>query len=171
MINHIDKGLNLKREYLLEGINKAFKQGKINIYIKDEFIPEGNPHIWNIYAGYFNYGYFIVECIHTLTDINAGSYFEWYILKKNRSLIELADTPNFYFKSTSATFADVLDEIKNLEAEEAEYYDREEKEYYRQRDWEQECFDIEHFGGGKSRDEYDEFNDMMNDYDAWGNID
>ena len=171
MIKHIDRGLNLKKEYLLEGINEAIKQNGINISIKNDSVQEGTQLIWNIYADYFNYGYFIVECVHSLTDIKVGPYFEWYILKKNRTMIELADSRNFYFKSTSATFADVVEEIKNLESEESEYYDKAEKEYYRQRDWEQECFDNEHFGIGRSRDENDEFNDMMNDFDAWGNID
>lgn len=172
MINHIDKGLNLKRDFLIESINDAFKDKKLNIVIKNERPSQlESSLIWNIYADYFGYGYFVLECVHILTDIKIGSYFEWYILKKERSSIELADTSRFYFKSTSSTFADVVEEIKNLEAEEADYYDHEEKEYYRQRDWEQECFDQEHFYGGRSRNENDEFNDMMDDYEAWGNID
>lgn len=39
--------------------------------------------------------------------------------------------------------------------------------------FEQECFDNENFYGGRSNwdDENREFNDMMDDFDAWGNID
>lgn len=170
MINHIDKGLNLKKDYLIDSINNAFSESGLNISITGNNSNKTSL-IWNIYAAYFNYGYFIVECVHILSDIKIGPYFEWYILKKERSHIVLADTKDFYFKSTTSSFADVVEEIKNLEAEESDFYEREEREYYRQRDWEQECFDQEHFYGGRSRDENNEFNDMMNDFEAWGNID
>jgi len=171
MINHIDKGLNLKRDFLIESINNVFKDEGIDSTIRDEYKDTEPPFVWNIYADYFGYGYFIVECVHIMTDLETGPYFEWFILKKDHSNVIVADTPRFHFKSTFCTFAEVVEEIKNLEAGEADYYDREGKEYYRQRDWEQECFDREHFGGGRSRDENDEFNDMMDDFEAWGNID
>lgn len=171
MINHIDRGLNLNKDYLIESINSAFKDNGINYFIQGQYEDTSSPLVWNIYAGYFGYGYFVVECVHIMTDLETGAYFEWFILKKKQSNIIIANTPRFHFKSTLSSFEEVVEEIKNLEAEEADYYDREEKEYYRQRDWEQECFDREHFGGGRCRDENDEFNDMMDEFDAWGNID
>lgn len=171
MIHFIDKVLNLRKDYLIESINDVFKENGINTSIEDKDSDSENSLVWNIYAAYFGYGLFVVECVHPLTDIDTGPYFEWYILQKDHTSIILANTSNFHFKSTENTFADVVEETEKLKAKEADYYYHEEQEYYRQRAWEQECFDREHFGGGKIKDENDEFNDMMDDFEAWGNID
>lgn len=85
MVNHIDKTLNLKKDYLIESINNAFNQERLNIIIGEDSSQSESSLIWNIYADHFGYGYFVLECVHILTDINIGPYFEWYILKKEHS--------------------------------------------------------------------------------------
>lgn len=68
---------------------------------------------------------------------------------------------------------DIIEIAKNISSSIRDFYIRRDKSDREQIAFEQECFDNDNFYGGQSNwdDENREFNDMMDDFDAWGNID
>ncbi len=97
----------------------------------------------------------LYEFRHILDSDGFGKQYFGIVYRKDLSL-EILDE--------GTSLDEAMDTIKEQRA--CERADMEEREYYRHRDWEQECFDREHFGGGRCRDENDYFNDMMEEFDA-----
>lgn len=148
---------------------------------------------WNLYT-FFDIDYFnlvdksiyqnnflseeaiILECVHDYKVfkehqkdwfIFAYGYFGDYF--KDPKLMEFENRIMWSSKDfTKAEVFDILIKIKNREIVKYDLELQREKERWA---WEQECFDEEQFGGGSIRNENDEFNEMMDDFDAWGNID
>lgn len=79
----------------------------------------------------------------------------------------------FQWSSKDYSEEDIIEIAKNISSSIRDFYIRRDKSDREQIAFEQECFDNDNFYGGQSNwdDENREFNDMMDDFDAWGNID
>lgn len=79
----------------------------------------------------------------------------------------------FQWSSKDYSEEDIIEIAKKISSSINDFYIQRDKNYRKQMAYEQECFDNDNFYGRKSNweDEEREFNDMMNDFEAWGNID
>lgn len=181
---------NENEDNLYENIESALKGIDNNLSLYD------NSYDWNLYTSYgkdfmqtgknenegyeyeksWDYNLIIIE------RIKPSRYFgeaqkDWFIFQ-NGGYSELY--PNlksygdcFQWSSKEYSEEDIIEIAKKISSSIDDFYIQREKSYREQMAFEQECFDNEHFYGGRSNwdDENREFNDMMNDFEAWGNID
>ncbi len=84
----------------------------------------------------------LYEFRHIIDSDGFGKQYFGIVYRKDLSLEILDD---------GTSLAEAFEQIEGQRYNER--VDAEEQAYYRQRDWEQECFDREHFGGGYNRDE------------------
>ena len=135
-----------------------------------------NKHEGYEYEKSWDYNLIIIE------RIKPSRYFgetqkDWFIFQ-NGGYSELYPELKSYdgcFQWSSKEYSekDIIVIAKKIASSINDFYIQREKNYREQMAFEQECFDNENFYGGRSNwdDENREFNDMMDDFDAWGNID
>ena len=188
-LGHI-KGTPTRQEHLYENINQALKRIDNKLSLYDE------SYDWILYSSYgkgyiqtgegedegyeyekhWDYDLIIIE------RIKQSQYFgetqkDWFIYQ-NGGYSELYPEIKSYagctqWSSKEYSEEDVIEIAKKIASSITDFYIKREKDYKEQMAFEQECFDNEHFYGGHPNldDESRQFNDMMDEMDAWWNID
>ena len=181
---------NENEDSLYENIESALKGIDNNLSLYDD------SYDWNLYTSYGkdfmqtgenqNEGYEYEKCwdydLIIIERIKPSRYFgetqKDYFIFQNGGYSELYPDLKSYggcFQWSSKEYSeeDIIEIAKKISSSIDDFYIQEEKSYREQMAFEQECFDNENFYGGRSNwdDENREFNDIMNDFDAWGNID
>lgn len=184
------KGTPTKQDRLYENINQALKRIDDKLSLYDE------SYNWILYSSYgkgyiqtgegedegyeyekhWDYDLIIIE------RIKQSQYFgetqkDWFIYQ-NGGYSELHPEIKSYagctqWSSKEYSEEDVIEIAKKIASSITDFYIKREKDYKEQMAFEQECFDNEHFYGGHPNldDESRQFNDMMDEMDAWWNID
>lgn len=189
MINILDRSINLKKDYLIKCIQEELDAIKFPAKITDD---KNSKEIWNIYGAFdrrsynkdnnrppitnefysdgFHY-YALIEYIKDVTLFGHKKF--WFILKVHNYY---PSNPYFeeynekkVWESYTTTQSDIIDIINILDKRMDGYYEAEYKSYREELERE---YEAEIYGPNKSSisNEEDEFNEMMNDFDAWGNI-
>ena len=184
------KGKPTREDRLYENIEASLKRIDSKLSLFDEsyewkrytsygkgFMQTGeNKHEGYEYEKSWDYNLIIIE------RIKPSRYFgetqkDWFIFQ-NGGYSELYPELKSYdgcFQWSSKEYSekDIIVIAKKIASSINDFYIQREKNYREQMAFEQECFDNENFYGGRSNwdDENREFNDMMDDFDAWGNID
>lgn len=188
--NEVDykKGKPTREDRLYENIESSLKRIDSKLSLFDE------SYEWNLYTSYgkgfmqtgknegyeyeksWDYDLIIIE------RIKPSRYFgetrkDWFIFQ-NGGYSELypelkSYDGRFQWSSKEYSEKDIIVIAKKISSSINDFYIQREKNYREQTAFEQECFDNENFYGRRSNwdDENREFNDMMDDFDAWGNID
>ena len=184
------KGSPTKEDRLYENLELALKKIDSKLSLFDE------SYDWNLYTSYgkgfmqtgekknegyeyeksWNYNLIIVERI-TQSCYFGETQKDWFIFQ-NGGYSELYPElksygDRFQWSSKEYSEKDIIEIAKKISSSINDFYVQRENNYKDQMAFEQECFDNESFYGRRSgwEDENREFNDMMNDFDAWENID
>lgn len=189
MINILGGSINLRKDYLIECIQEELDTINFLAKISDD---KNSRDIWNLYGAFDRRSYnkdnnkppvtneFYCDGFHyyaLLEYIKDGTLFGhkkfWFILKVH----------NFYpldpyfeeyngdkvWDSETTTESEIIDIIKILDKQVDGYY---EAEYQSYREESEREYLAEMYGPDKSSvsDKEDQFNNMMDDFEAWGNI-
>ena len=188
-LGHI-KGTPTRQDRLYDNINHALKRIDNKLSLYDEsydwilyssygkgYIQTGNGEDEGYeYEKHWDYDLIIIE------RIKQSQYFgetqkDWFIYQ-NGGYSELHPEIKSYagctqWSSKEYSEEDVIEIAKKIASSITDFYIKREKDYKEQMAFEQECFDNEHFYGVHPNldDESRQFNDMMDEMDAWWNID
>lgn len=181
--------LNIKREYLIRCINDELDRYNIPLTLSDE--PDSKI-CWNIYDCYdrrvfnpnkrflvsdtdyldcFNY-YVIVEYVEGTSTF--GNKKLWFILRRRNYYPQSPYFEEYKGKycwnSLDITLEEMIMMVLSLDKIVDDGYHAEYNEYMEERKKEEE---FELYGSNRSlnSEESEDFNSIMNDFDAWGNID
>ena len=185
MINFYAK-TRWKKEYLYSAIETELKEHNIKFSLFDDRLQ------WNIYSAYgegfiqigsnpeegysyldmFGLDFVVLECVSTPNLFHTNKIY-WMILRLGETsgvnypqLQEYENT--LIWDSDSCSKSEIVNIVQRLCKEANDYY------YNREQEYRSQCFqeqDWEDYGGMDNRtDEERDFDSMMDDNDAWSNI-
>lgn len=186
MINFYAK-TRKRKEYLYEGIEQELKNNDIPLSLFDDklqwniysdygegFVKTGsNPNDGYSYIDSFDLDFVVVECVKKPSFFRENKKY-WLIFRLGETSGVHYPELQFYkdrkiWDSEASTIDEIKDIVIALCQDANNYYYEQAQEYRRERFQEQEWED---FGPNDTRsDENRDFDSLMNENDAWSNID